>query len=196
MSIVGLATGLYGYIFPGNINLMVVNLYALKKYRLLLAVLILIVVFESIYCLITLLLLSGLKENQLLYKWLQGGSFILIIAMGVWMLLENPKSKQAVQQNTLYRGIISIVIHPQQIPFWLIIGVVINPFIKFGMDVFALASFVIFNALGSLLVMAMYMFFGNKMLQYFKLNLSNINRAMGFVYIFIGSFILIRFLVG
>ena len=64
MSIIGLPIGLYGYLFPGNINLMVLDLYASKKYRILAAVLLLIIVFESIYCLLTLLLLGGLKESS------------------------------------------------------------------------------------------------------------------------------------
>ena len=111
--------------------------------------------------------------------------------MGLWMLLESRESKQAIQKNTLHRGIINFIIHPQQIPFWLIIGVVINPLMKFGMDVFAMAGFVIFNAIGRLLAMAVYMVFGNKILQYFNLNLSNINRAMGVVYIAIGTYSLL-----
>jgi hypothetical protein len=196
MSIIGIPIGLYGYLFPGNINLMVLDLYASKKYRLLAGVLALIVLFESIYCLLTLLLLGGLTQSSHWYKSLQAGSFILILVMGVWMLLESRKSKQAVHKNTLYRGIINVIIHPQQIPFWLIIGVVINPLMKFGMDVFAMAGFIIFNAAGTLLAMGIYMFFGNEILQYFKLNLSNINKMMGVVYIGIGGYSLIRFFVG
>lgn len=196
MSIIGIPIGLYGYIFPGNINLMVLDLYASKKYRVLASVLSLIIIFESIYCLLTLLLLGGLKENSAAFKWMEMGSFVLITGMGIWMLLESRKNKQAVQKNTLYRGIISTIIHPQQIPFWLIIGVVINPLMKFGMDVFTMAGFLIFNAVGTLLAMAVYMIFGNRILQYFNLNLTVINKAMGFVYIAVGGYSLVRFLVG
>lgn len=195
MSIIGIPVGLYGYLFPGNINLMVLDLYASKKYLLLTAVLSLIVVFESMYCLLTLLLLDGLKQSGYWLKWLEIGSFVLILSMGIWMLMESRKSKQAVQKNTLYRGIINVIVHPQQIPFWLIIGVVINPLMNFGMDIFALAGFVVFNAVGTLMAMVIYMVFGTKILLYFKLNLSIVNRAMGLVYIIIGSYSLLRFLV-
>ena len=195
MSIIGLPIGLYGYIFPGNINLMVLDLYASKRYRVLAAVLVLIVVFESIYCLLTLLLLSGLKQSGHWYQSLEVGSFIMILAMGIWMLLESQKNKQAVKKNTLYRGIINVIVHPQQIPFWLIIGLVINPVLKFGGDVFALSGFIIYNATGTLLAMAIYMVFGNQILQYFKLNLSNINRAMGLMYVVIGGYSLLNFFI-
>ncbi|MBC7935176.1 MAG: hypothetical protein H7Y86_07440 [Rhizobacter sp.] len=196
MSIIGIPVGVYGYIFPGNINIMVLDLYASKKYRILAAVILLIIIFESIYCLLTLLLLGGSKESSHWYKSLEIGSFILILAIGIWMLMESRKSKQAVQKSTLYRGINNVIVHPQLIPFWLIIGVVINPLMKFGMDVFALAGFVIFNAIGTLMAMAVYMIFGNKLLQYFNLNLSTINRVMGFVYAGIGGYSLLNYFVG
>jgi putative Ca2+/H+ antiporter (TMEM165/GDT1 family) len=194
MSIIGILVGLYGYIFPGNINLMVLDLYTSKKYQLLAGVLCLIVIFECIYCLLTLLLLGGLQQNSQWYALVEVVSFILIMVMGIWMLLESRKNKQAVQKNTLYRGLLSIVIHPQQIPFWLIIGVVINPMKKFGVDVFGLAGFVFFNAIGTLLAMSIYMFFGSKILQYFKLNIATINKIMGVVYVVFGCYSLLSFL--
>ncbi len=195
MSIIGLPIGLYGYLFPGNINLMVLDLYASKKYRVLAAVLLLIVLFESMYCLFTLLVLGGIKENSYWYKWLEFGSFIMILAMGSWMILEKRKSKYSAQQNILYRGIINVIIHPQQIPFWLIISVVISPQLKFGMHLTSMAAFVIFNAIGSLLAMVVYMVFGNRILQYFSLNLSYISRIMGFVYIGLGTYSLLKFII-
>lgn len=192
MSIIGIPIGLYGYIFPGNINLMVLDLYISKKYKVLIAVLCLVVLFESVYCLLTLLLLGGLKENSLLYKLLKVGSFVLILVMGLWMLLESRKNKQTIQKNTLTRGIINIIVHPQQIPFWLIIGVVINPLIKFGMGAFALSGFVIFNAIGTLTAMCIYMFFGNMILHYFNVNISYVSRMMGFAYVVLGACSLLR----
>lgn len=195
MSIIGIPIGLFGYIFPGNINLMALDLYASKKYRMLAAVLSLIVLFESIYCLLTLFLSGGLKESGYWYKWIEAGSFILILAMGIWMLLASRMNKQAIEKNTFYRGVFNVIIHPQQIPFWLIIGVVINPLMKFGMDVFSMAGFVIFNAIGTLVAMAVYMVFGNKILQYFNLNLSNISRVMRVAYIGNGLYSLLRFLI-
>ena len=196
MSIIGILVGLYGYIFPGNINLMVLDLYASKKYRMLAAVLSLILLFESMYCLLTLFLLGSVKESSHWYKWLEACSFLLILSMGLWMLMESRKSKQSVRNNTLYRGILNVIIHPQQIPFWVVIGVVINPLMKFGMDALSLAGFIIFNAVGTLLAMTVYMVFGNKLLQYFNLNLSYINKVMGFVYVGIGSYSVLLFLIG
>lgn len=192
MIFIGLLIGFYGYLFPGNINLMVMDLYISKKYKILAVVLLLIVLFESIYCFFTLSLLTIVKENNAWYKWLETGSYILVLVMGIWMLLENGKSKKTVQKNTLYRGIISTIIHPQQIPFWLIIGVMINPWMVFGMNVFAMVGFVILNAIGVLLAMYIYMFFGQKILGHFNLTLSFINKVMGGVYIIIACYVLFR----
>ena len=141
------------------------------------------------------MLLGGLKENNPLDIWLKIGSFILVLAMGIWMLLDSRNNNSAVQKNTLYRGVINVIVHPQQISFWLIIGVVINPLLKFGMNVFAMAGFIIFNAIGTLLAMTVYMIFGNKILQYFSLNLAHITRAVGFIYIAIGSYSLAHFVL-
>lgn len=195
MNIIGLAIGLYGYIFPGNINIMILDLYMSRKYRLLTGILLLIIIFESIYCLATLYLLTGLQQNSSLYRWTEICSFFLIIGMGIWMLLESRKNSETVQKNTLYRGIINVIIHPQQIPFWLVVGVVLNPLMKFGASGFLLAGFVLFNAAGTLVAMGIYMFLGTKILQYFKLNLTRINKLMGLLYLIIGIYGLFHFLL-
>ena len=68
MSIIGIPVGFYGYLFPGHINLMVVDLYAAKKFKLLSIILALIVVFESIYCGVSLTFLNAIKINCGYYK--------------------------------------------------------------------------------------------------------------------------------
>jgi hypothetical protein len=196
MSIIGIPIGLYGYLFPGNINIMVLDLYASKKYQTLLVVLSLIVLFESIYCIGTLFFLGELTVKNPLYKWVEACSYILVLLMGLFMLMEKSNNKKAAKKNTLYRGIFNIIIHPQQIPFWLIIGIVINPIVKFEMNNFTIAAFIFFNAIGTLMAMFIYMVFGNKLLQYFNLNISHINKAMGCIYLLIGGYSLVNFVTG
>lgn len=196
MSIIGIPIGIYGYLFPGNINLMVLDLYISKRYKILVAVLALIVIFESFYCLFTLLLLGGLEKSNNWYQSIQLGSFILIMVMGIWMISERKGRQQSVQQNTLNRGIISVVVHPQQIPFWLIIGVVVNPLMKFEMDRLGLIGFVVCNAIGTLITMSIYMVFGSRVLHYFKLNISNVNKILGLIYVAVGGYSLALFYFG
>ena len=195
LSLIGLPIGLYGYLFPGNINLMVLHLYGAKRHKMLLAVLTLVVIFESLYCLVTLLYLKSIKSNIRLSLDLEIVAYILVFIMGSWMMFENKSEVKVTQNNTLYRGLFNIVIHPQQIPFWIVIGIIIDPILHLGSDWKILAGFIFSNALGTLLIMFIYMIYGNKLMQYFKLRLSQVNTAIGLLYIATAVFSLCRILI-
>ena len=68
MSIIGVPIGFFGYLFRGNINLMVVELYGAKKFRLLSMILTLIIVFENIYCGVLLRVLNTIKSSSGFYR--------------------------------------------------------------------------------------------------------------------------------
>jgi len=188
MILIGIPIGFYGYLFPGNINLMVLELYSTKKYQLLILMLALIVVFESMYCYVSLTFLKEIKGNIKFYSSVEIVSYLLIFIMGLWMLFEKRNNKTASHQNTISRGVISIIIHPQQIPFWVIAGVLVNRVVNVNIDVWTLSGFILFNAVGTLLAMLSYMFFGKKILEYFKFNITHINKAMGVVYILLALY--------
>jgi hypothetical protein len=183
MLLIGIPIGLYSYIFPGNINLMVLEIFRTKKYKFLLIIIGLILSFESIYCFTSLTLLDSLKSNQKLYSSIEFFSYILIFLFGLWMLFEKRNNNVKSYRNTIFRGILSMVIHPQQIPFWVVAGILVNRFTHLNGGNESLYLFVLFNALGTLLAMGIYMFIGNKILNFFKFNIAQINKAMGGVYI-------------
>jgi len=178
MSIIGIPIGFYGYLFPGNINL-----YSTKKYKALSIILSLIVVFESTYCGLSLTFLNAIKNNNDFYKSIESISYVLIFIMGFWMILEKRNNKAAAHQNTIIRGVFSIIVHPQQIPFWIVAGILVNKMIQFNINSGALLIFILYNAIGTLLAMFTYMIFGKKLFNYFNLNISHINKAMGSAYI-------------
>jgi small neutral amino acid transporter SnatA (MarC family) len=103
--------------------------------------------------------------------------------MGLWMLFEKRSKKNKPHQNTIFRGIFNIIIHPQQIPYWLIAGSVLSGTLNLTQNNWAAVTFAFFNAVGTLLAMIVYMFFGKKILSYFNLNIFHINKAMGVLYI-------------
>ncbi|HMG83539.1 MAG TPA: hypothetical protein VK559_10935 [Ferruginibacter sp.] len=187
MIIIGIVIGFYGYLFPGNINIMAMDLYNSKKYKLLVLILSLIVLFECIYCSLTLLLLEHIKTNMPVYNKIQLVAFFLTFVMGLIMVLEKKKNNLP-HQNTFYRGLFSIFIHPQQIPFWFVVGIAILPAIKFDTHIFSLVGFVFFVAIGTFLAMCLYMRFGARLLRYFHLNLFQINKLIGVVYLIIGGY--------
>jgi hypothetical protein len=49
-------------------------------------------------------------------------------------------------------------------------------------------AFVLFNAIGTLLAMLLYMYFGIRILNYFKLNIAMFNRIMGAGYILLALY--------
>jgi threonine/homoserine/homoserine lactone efflux protein len=179
---------LYGYIFPGNINIMVLEIFRTKKHKLLLIMLGIILIFESIYCLGSLTILDSLKSNQRLYASVELFSYILILLFGLWMLIEKRNNKTKSHRNTIYRGILSMVIHPQQIPFWVAAGILVSHFTHLNRGDGSLYWFVFFNAMGTLLAMGVYMFIGNRVLNFFRFNTAQINKAMGGVYIFLALY--------
>lgn len=183
MSLIGISIGFYGYVFPGNINLMVLELYNSKRHRFLMLILALIIIFESIYCIVSLMFIKSIKGNAKFFSFIESASYILILMMGLWMLFEKRDSKNKPHQSTIYRGVLNMIIHPQQIPYWLIAGSVLSGTLNLIPNNWAVVTFAFFNAVGTLLAMAAYMFFGKKILDYFKLNIFHINKAMGVLYI-------------
>ena len=188
MSFIGIPIGFYGYVFPGNINLMVVELYTSSRFKFLFFTLGLILLFETFYCLVSLLLLNTLKLNTSIYNTIELVSYIMVLLMGLWMVVENKKDQQKSRKNTVYRGLLSIVFHPQQIPFWVIMGVIVNKFVPFSSNHLALYQFAFFNSLGTLLAMLFYMIFGSKLINYLKLNILQINKVMGSVYMILACY--------
>lgn len=183
MFLIGIPIGLYGYLFPGNINLMVLEIYRSGKFKILPAIFSLILIFESIYCVTSLTLLDSIKSNHTLYTSIEYFSYLMILLLGFWMLFEKRKNKFKSHRNTMYRGILSIIIHPQQIPFWIIAGIVINRFTHLTTSNGSLFLFVLFNAVGTSLAMLMYMFVGNRILNFFKFNIAQVNKVMGGIYV-------------
>ncbi len=183
MSLIGIPIGFYGYVFPGNINLMILELYTSKRPRFLILMLALVIIFESIYCIASLMFFNNIKSNTNFFTFIESASYTLIFIMGLWMLFEKRSKQNRPHQSTIFRGVFNIVIHPQQIPYWLIAGSVLSGTLNLNQNNLAVVTFAFFNAVGTLLAMVVYMFFGKKILSYFNLNIFHINKAMGVLYI-------------
>jgi small neutral amino acid transporter SnatA (MarC family) len=183
MILPGIAIGFYGYLFPGNINLMALDLFRSKQYKRLVWVLALIILFESMYASISLIFLNEFNPNTTLFKNLELAAGILILIMGLWMIVENKNNQKTIHKNTFYRGVLSIIIHPQQIPFWIIAGILIKKVFQANFSNWDITGLVIGNGIGTLLVVVCYMILGNKILNYFKLNIAILSKVMGVVYI-------------
>ncbi len=167
---------------------MVMELYATKRYRLLIFLLGLILVFECIYCILSLSFLNAIKSNGKLYAAIGLISYVLIFVMGLWMVAEKKSNEKATHQHTIFRGVFNIIIHPQQIPFWVVAGILLSRVLQFNIYNRAFEAFVLFNAIGTLLAMLLYMIFGNRLLNYFKVNIAFFNKIMGTGYILLALY--------
>lgn len=185
MSILGIPIGIYGYLLPGNINLMVLHLARTKRLAYLSLVMFLILLFESLYCLGTLQGVKYLfKHPELLLK-LKIFAGILTLLMGIWMLIEK-KSEEKTTKHTLQRGLFSVIVHPQQIGFWLFVFVLFPNIFEDLIAQKQLFYFVLYNAIGTFIIVALYAVLGHKLLRWFKLKLSILNSLLGVVYVLTG----------
>ena len=178
---IGIVTGFYGYLFPGNINLMVLQLYQSKQKKQLYFILLLIVLFESIYLYLSITLLNKIEHQNKLLTYLNIVSNMLLLIMSLWMIFEN-RSEINVAKNTKKRGLLYIFFHPTQIAFWIVTTTVMFKLLKYNVTESNIIAFMLFNALGTLLIMLFYMFFGNKLLQYFKVNMAMLSKIIGIFY--------------
>ena len=94
MILIGVPIGFYGNLLPSNINLMALELYSTKRYQLLIVMFAMIVLFESIYCVVSLTLIKEIKGNTESYSPVELVSYLLIFIMGLWILFERKIIKQ------------------------------------------------------------------------------------------------------
>ena len=191
MIVLAMLIGFYGYLFPGNINLMILELYATKRYSILTLVGVIVILFECLYCYFTLQFIDRLNDNQQLYQYLEWSAYLLTLIVGLWMLLEE-KTKNEHRKGNIYRGLLSTIIHPQQITFWIVMSVLFNNIIYFEMNSHALPAVVFFNAIGAALVLWCYAVYGSKLLDLLKLKISTISKSIGAFYIVYSLFSLIN----
>ena len=190
MSYIGILIGFYGYLFPGNINLMVVNLFQLKQYKYLSFILLLILLSESLYSIVTLLFLKTIIHQSIFYKVVEIFSLLLLAVLGIWMIADRKKDIKTAETNTNKRGLLAIIIHPQQIPFWMAIATLFSNVIYKN-----IYWFILYNALGVLLIILTYMLLGKLLIAYFKLNLRRINLVIGIIYIGIAVYSIINIII-
>ncbi len=193
--IYGLFIGFYGCITPGTINISLLNLYISKRNSDLLISLFLFALFEFVYVYFSLLFLIELQEQSWFFL-VEISSYLLILIMGIWMLMGSKNSATSLEKTSFYRACIQIVIHPQQITFWLMIGVIFSDMVaNISGSNFSLFLFLFSEVLGALLVIFCYFYFGKKLIQKFNLNLEKITKILGAFYIFLAVYLIVTDLI-
>lgn len=193
----GFCTGIIGYLMVNNINLCLLELQRLERYKAAALFVILVLIFETAYC------LASLRGMQFLLQypvWVFAArilaiAFLLIIGIG--SLLENSEAARAekISRNIIRRGYWSVWMHPQQIPFWLFWGMLLldrGILQAKAVDFIQLSAA---NCLGSLLSLALYWLYGNRLISYFSLKRTLLKNLVGIICL-ISAFFLFADILG
>jgi hypothetical protein len=194
MSFIGFFIGFSGYLMLGNINLAVVELGSKNKILACCQLIFFAVLFESFYVVFTFYCFDYLSSNQKFSQLLQAISILLTICVGIWNLFTKNKISKKPNSNIVFRAYFSMILHPQQIPYWLVWYEIIkkielNLFTDFRQFFF----FVCFNAVGTSLVLILYSKFGNKILYLLSTQTDTLARFMGVYYILMAVFQIFTF---
>lgn len=171
--------GVYGYLFPGNINTMMMSLYGHKKYLLLAGILSLALLFEFAYCATALTFYKAIGAHTIVAQVLSYAGCAMGIFFGCWILVGKKKPAHRQEQAHIVRGLISIVVHPQQITFWLYIYALIRPLAYIDSP----AKFALFDVLGCTVIFCAYMLAGPKLMRALKVSDAYLQKIVGVLYL-------------
>ena len=91
--------GVYGYLFPGNINTLMMHLYGNRRYLLLVGIFCLALLFEFLYCYAAISCYSLIGKNARLAETLSWMGCLLSFGLGSWILLEKNKPGRDIFQE-------------------------------------------------------------------------------------------------
>lgn len=186
MEYIGFFIGFYGYLMIGTINLSVVELYNKKKWVYLISFLCIAIIFEWVYCAFILKGLTYLIAQQNLQNWIKYITALLLLILSVWTWFSPQKKTAKVDINIIERGLLNIFIHPQQVPFWIFWGAIAFQKNWIQNNLFSIHLFSMFNAIGAGITLILYAFIGNKILNYFNIQVNKSNKILAVMYAIIG----------
>lgn len=173
--------GFWGYLMIGNINLAVLELAKYESRAALTRFIAVLLIFEFIYCFGSLYFLQYLTIYAQVILIAKYTAVVLLVILGLWAILEKPKDVIIERKNIVIRGYWSAILHPQQIPFWLLWGVYLIETNVITNNVVTLSFFAAANVFGAFCMLMCYVRFGNKLISLIKLNLHIIKKFVGFL---------------
>lgn len=188
--LIGLLIGFLGYVMINSINLSVIEISYQNKKRQLMFFIFLTLLFESFYCFFSLYCLQFLMTYPKVILMAQYVSVAFVFLIGFYTLFEKVKDAAQQQQNIIRRGYWSIFVHPQQIPFWFFWGIVLIKKSYLQTNNLSLVLFTLSNALGALIILFLYAYFGNRIIALLNLNRKYLKNIVGIICIASGFFLL------
>ncbi len=158
--------GFSGYLVLGNINLGIFELSADKKYTSLLLLVAAAVGAEFLYAWLLLGSMHYMHQNELISFLLSVAVFLVFLVLGVWNLVHKPTDDATHRSSLIKRAVLAIVVHPQQVPYWIIWG---SFFAGQGLDLsdnHAVLTVSFMNAAGASLSLGLFALLGSKMIYF------------------------------
>lgn len=179
LSVFSFLIGFYSYFLVGNINMAAVELAQKKKVVGFWAFIILVLVCESAYAILTLSFSEKLHADPSRELIINIISICLLSILGLWCILDTFQQTERVIKNRIRRGIFASLFHPQQIPFWLICGELIHTLGWSPKQTFHII--IPFTLAGVLTILILYAKFGALIVKKLSLNAHSVSKIIGLV---------------
>lgn len=183
--IIGLGVGLYSYMTPGYINLSVMQLSTNKQKKILFWAIILISIVEIPYAAACLSGMQWMMQQEVLLKVISWLIVVLLFVMAILTLYESKKeSKQAnVDESAMDKGkytklFLFVLFNPFQISAWAIWGAYFIEKDWFDWSLFSICIFSLGASVGVFIILKVYAFMGQKLVQFFHLQKKYISYAV------------------
>ncbi|HAI82280.1 MAG TPA: hypothetical protein DCL43_01320 [Chitinophagaceae bacterium] len=181
MLLLGMAIGFYGYLQPGIINTMMLQLYLHQEIRKLIIAFICCIFFEIIYASISLYIFTKytLTPTTQLYFKVAGAIIFIVIALSMLGKTKVYQQKQVLHKQ-YKQGIIAIILHPQQIPFWMATFSFVLPVLS-STNLQLMIWLLVGNTIGVILIMIIYVFVGSLFSRFILQHQKRINNITAYL---------------
>lgn len=192
----------FGLSFWGSLQLGIVNLQVIhttlnhhKRQAIMMAIG--GVVPEFIYTIVAIYSVDLIKQNEVLFKWLEYLVVPVLIIMGVYMIFQKPKAelKPVTSTGSFFKGFVLASLNPQLITYWIAWLVVLHNIVIFDKYTFfsPKISFAIGAALGAFAILRIFIFLADRYKSFLNRWLKiRLNVIIGIVFILAAILVVVK----
>jgi len=185
----GLILAFLSYLPPGNLNLSVIQMSAVRRKRDLFSFISAVAIVEFVYSFLAIKSMEWLTEQTTLFLWLNYLMipFFLILAIYIWRKKEEHPHAQPIPAKSFLKGLLLAGVNPIQIPFWLIWGLWLLKYNFVSKETHALLIFSLGTVAGTFLSLGTFAYAGRKLFEKLDVNQKWLNRAIAIFFIFLAA---------
>jgi hypothetical protein len=156
MILFGFLAGLISNTTPGAINMATTDLVRRRLWWSVVGYILLVVGAETAYAYGCLASFDFLQNRPDILLFLKRFGYVMLMLLGLWMLVAQIYQNREVPTGALARGITASLVHPHQIPYWLVISAMLPDWQIDLSQPNTIHSLIWSNALGTLISMLCY----------------------------------------